>query len=75
MYVNAKKCNVFSQCEIEISGYFLATERIRVSGNLTAVEINFFDKPENPLKLGLEKVIQNIENLEWFHEGLRKVIF
>jgi hypothetical protein len=24
----------------------------------------FFEKPENPLKLGLEKVIQNIENLD-----------
>ncbi len=25
----------------------------------------FFEKPENPLKLGLERVIQNIENPEW----------
>ncbi len=28
-------------------------------------ELIFFEKPENPLKLGLEKVIQNIENPEW----------
>ncbi len=26
---------------------------------------NYFEEPENPLKWGLEKVIQNIENPEW----------
>ncbi len=43
------------------------TERVRVSRNPTAVGIvfYFFEKPENPLKLGLEKEIQNIENPEW----------
>jgi hypothetical protein len=28
-------------------------------------EFCFFEKPENPLKLGLKKLIQNIENPEW----------
>jgi hypothetical protein len=41
------------------------TERVRVSGNPTTVGNNCFFKPENPLKLGLEKLIQNIENPGW----------